>query len=34
MNLEPRTTNLTVVCDERLTKEAADYFGIKPINEK
>ena len=33
MNIEPRTANLTAVYDERLTKEAADYFGIKPINE-
>ena len=33
MNIEPRTANLTAIYDERLTKEAADYFGIKPINE-
>ena len=35
MNIEPRTANLTAaVYNEHLTKEAADYFGIKPINEK
>ena len=34
MNIGPRTPNLTAVYNERLTKEAADYFGIKPINEK
>jgi len=33
MNIEPRTPNLTAVYNMRLTKEAADYFGIKPINE-
>lgn len=33
MNIGPRTPNLTAVYNMRLTKEAADYFGIKPINE-
>ena len=33
MGIESRTSNLTDVFDERLTKEAADYFGIKPINK-
>lgn len=33
MNIEPRTPNITAVYNERLTKKAADYFGIKPINE-
>lgn len=33
MDVESRTSNLTDVFDKRLTKEAADYFGIKPINK-
>jgi hypothetical protein len=33
MNIGPRTPNLTAVCNKHLTKEAADYFGIKPIDE-
>lgn len=32
MNIDTRT-NLNTIYDERLTKEAADYFGIAPINE-
>jgi len=32
MNIDPRTS-INTIYDERLTKEAADYFGIKPINE-
>lgn len=33
MSIEPRTANLTTIYDERLTKQAADHFGIAPINE-
>lgn len=33
MGIDPRT-NINTIYDERLTKAAADYFGIKPINEK
>jgi len=32
MNINP-LTSINTIYDERLTKEAADYFGIKPINE-
>lgn len=33
MGIDPHTC-INTFYDERLTKEAADYFGIKPINEK
>lgn len=33
MDIDPHTS-INTIYDERLTKEAADYFGIKPINEK
>lgn len=33
MNINP-LTSINTIYDERLTKEAADYFGIKPINEE
>lgn len=32
MGINP-LTNISTLYDERLTKKAADYFGIKPINE-